>query len=564
MGDTTVESKTEIPEATPQELMLQAQSVELINEFMRQSGYDMQRSEVYKNPAKVSEYENRLGDIDKQIASLEAQKIGQLNTAHIDLQIGNLAREKADVNTKLSDEKSNVTYEYKAELNERGKKLRDMEDKALDRQAEMQDKFYKLAKDFVDGKVGMSDEQKQYIQDSLKNMREPIFGFIDALDEEYKRTGESINVALDDLQNVIKDTGISVGAAINAVSDKINLTKQGVETGLAGEAAKLAETGSSVRAALMGVKDEIANTDGNAKAEMERLFGIRRAMADQGMTDRYNEMVSRNASMAASQGRSQFDPQFQKQLQDNLMKDIKMTNLSLSEQESLLALGLAKETGGKLEAVAYDEARLAESLGMRAEDLAAKQTALEESTGMRQEALAGEQAAFAERQGQKMEGVAGQRAAVAERTGAGLEAGAQARLGTEEALQQYGQGLRDQFAINFPAQAVGMGTQVAGYQSALRQQGLANTQAASGAGLNQQQLMLQERMAQPTTTQTTSGSIFGTIMGGLGAGASAFSGVAGGVGALQGASALRGILGGGAQAAGNYTIPAVPEFKTSF
>lgn len=516
----TTTTETKIPEMSEKEEEIMAQGSAMVEEYMRQAGYDMVTTTTPKNPGLITEYEKQIAEIDSQIAAAGNQtttnQFGVTTAVGANpMAINQLEAQKRELSEKLATESANVTTVTTTELNETGRKLETIRNEAIDNQAEINRGIMDNARKFLNGDYSITPSQKQYIEDSVKAMREPVFAMLDEVSKEAERTGASINDELTKYTDVIKETGISVGAALNAVSASID-----------DERTALGETKTSVYDALNGVKTEIENTNGVAGQEMEKLFTIRKTLAARDMDETYKRMRSENAVRAAQLGRSQYDPEFQAQLQDQLMKNIETTQLKLSEQEALMKYDLVTNTGQRKEQVELLRAQEAEALGLRGEGLAAKDTGVSTT-----------RAQLAAEQGAKLEDVAGMRTGVAERTGAVKEGVAQSKAAAEASNQAWANNMRWELGANMPAKAAGMGIDVGSYQNALAQQSLANTQTGSQIGLPYAELYLRNRMAQPTTTTTTSGSVLGSVMGTLGTLGGIAGNVMGGVGGMMGQSA---------------------------
>ncbi len=535
MGDETTTQKTELPEMTPEEQALQAMALAMIPEQISQAGYDLIPRQEYKNPAKVAEYESKIANIQTRLEQINATPAGRRGSPLLN-EASMLQNQLNDLNSKLATEKADVKTTYDVQMNERGRKLQEEADKSVDRQAALNQMSYDNIVSFFNGELSVSPSQQQYIKDNLAAIREPVFKLLDTAAREYETTGKSINDAITEVQNVARETGVSFTTALNAVSERIDDTNAGVLASLSGEEDAIRKTGDSVAAALQGVRDEINTGGDKVREDMERLFTIKKTLAAQEKLDLYNDMRMKTANQAKALGRSQFDPQFQAQLQDELFKSIDVTNLKLAEQEAMIKLGIAQDISGKLEQLAYNEAQQIKETGLSYEEAQAKRTQLAAETGSKKEAVAAAAADFAKEQGKTMEQLAAERVGVAERTGAGREAIALSKADTEKGIQSYASGLRDELAINTPLKLIGVGADLGGYQSALRQQELANTAAAASAGTQQQEMSLRERMAQPTITQTTSGSPLGGVLGTIGALSGAAGGVMTGAGALVNAS----------------------------
>ena len=548
--DETTTSNTELPEMTEEEKKLMGKSSALIDAYLTQSGYEMEekRETIYENPERWRQLNARRDELQQKKLDLQAKiedpNVPAYKKPDLNRQLRNTDAEITSNDSWIAEESKNSheTISYTPTLTEYGKKLQTERESMVDYRTQTNAMLFKTAEKLLNGDFAPTEAQKQLIEENSASIRGPVFALLDEASKEAERTGESINKSLDGYMQEIRNTGVSMGAALNAIGDRIEMTKQGLLAGVSEEESRLAETGASVKAALQGVRDEINATGGKAATEMEKLFSLRRTMAKQDMEDFYKEQRNKTALQATQMGRSMFDPQFQAQLQDNMLQKIDRTNLALSEQESMLKLGLIQDIGGKLESVSQMEAALAESQGLRSEALGAKRTAIEERTGAAQEDVSAQRAALAERTGAGLENVALQRANVAGQVGAQKQAIAGQKAAVEENIQNQASQLRQQYGYGIPAQMLGIGMQVGQYTNAIQQQALQNTAAAAQMPTLQQDRMYAERAAQPTTTTTTSGGVFGDIMGGLGVAAGAAGSIMGGYGAMSSAGSLASIL----------------------
>jgi len=294
---------------------------------------------------------------------------------------------------------------------------------------------------------------------------------------------------------------------------------------------------------LSGATDEIERGGGAARQALEQSFAIRETLVRKGMEEFYNEQRRSSANKAASLGRSSMDPRFQQELQNKMFDRMETVSLEMAERQALQRVGLEMNQSGRLESALVREAGFEETQGRRFEEEGMRRTAAGESAGLRQEQLGMRGAQLAESQGLRREGVAGQRVGVAERTGAGREAAARARGGLEEGLARQGVGMEQQIGMGIPASQLGIGIDVGGAQSAIRQQQLQNLQVGQGMALTPAQIAQQERLAQPTRTTTEQGSVLGGVLGAIGTVGGVAANVATGGAALATSSALRNALG---------------------
>lgn len=544
-GPETTTTKTEIPPMSEEERKMLAQQSATVTAFMQQMGYDLTPKETssYKNPALVASLEQQRADLQNQIAELQGQGptstggrfgisttstsafqgkggIGSTVTPESQSKIEELQKQLNQVNVQYEKQTTgkNATTEYSYDLNltPYGEKLQKQREQNLDYQMQMTDMSVQSAKKFLSGDYSITAPQKQMIDESMAAIREPAMKMLDEVSAEAERTGKNMGDALNEYVTAINNTGLSVGAALNALDDRIAYTDMGVKAGITEEETRLSQTGQSVMGALQGVRAQIDATGAEAKGELEKAFTIRSILAAKDMNDYYIKNRAEMANKAAMLGRSPMDASFQQELQNKLIDKIATTQLTFAQDEALAKSGLAERTGQRREQLAMEQAGFIEKQGRGSEALAAKRTSEAEASGLRGEQVGAAQAQLAETQGRQLERATAQKGVIAERTGGVRESVAGQKAGLEQQIGQTGQNLRWEMGLGIPAKQVGLGIDVAGLTQGIRQQELANAQAATQATLPQQQLLQNERMAQPTTTQTTGSNIFGDIMAGIG------------------------------------------------
>lgn len=545
MGDTSVTQETKLPEATPEERQLQQMSLGMLDAYMTDAGYEMTPTTAYKNPERVADLEAQRDRLQTQIDTAGAQAptttgMGAMVPA---LSTVGLQGQLDEINRQINEEKAQTTTTYEAVLNDVGIQRQRMMKQALDYQEELAPMIMKKVRDFINGDYAITDAQKAEIETSMAAIRDPVFKLLDEVSAEAEKTETKVGEKLNEYTQAIRDTGLSVGAALDAISARVDDTSRGITAGIGEEEKRIGGTGASIKAAIQGVQGEIDKGGTAARTALEQSFAIHTVLAQRGMEDFYKTQRQAMADQAATLGRSPMDPQFQTELQNQMLRKMETVGLEMAEREALGRAGLEERIGAQKAEAARLGVAEAERTGGAMEAAARERTGEAERTGAAKEALAAEEASLAERLGLRLEDVARLRAEQTQRTGGIREQIAGQKATTEAGLQETGQNLRWQMGLGIPAQAVGLGMDVGQYQSAVRAQELATTGAAMQAGLPQQQMMLQERMAQPTTTQTTSGSPFGAFLGFLGAGAGAAGSVMGGVGSMGASTALRTMAG---------------------
>ena len=491
-------TSTTLPEMSPEEQALQAMGMGMIDQYMSDAGYDLTPTETYKNPDLVASLQAEKQQVEDKMNQIRANigKPGMPQTGNPQFQLMDLQRNQSNIQRQLDEELQNKETTYDVQLNAYGQQVQALKEKSIKYQDEITDKYMENARKFLSGDYSITAAQKQQIEDSMSTIRTPVFKLLDEVKSSYEDTGKSMTEALGEYMKEINKTGLSFSAAMNAVDDDIDIT------------------GANVKNALANVNTEIDKWGTAAKTAMEDSFAIRKILAARDMEDYYKQNKMETANKAAALGRSPMDPQFVEEFNDRMARKIETVQLQMAETEAIARSGLA------------------ERIGMSKENLGYQMAGAEQQTGAMSAEAKMARASGQEQIGQRKEGATAQGIGIAERTGAGAEAVAGQKANIEQGLQETGQNLRWQQGMQLPAQAAGLGIDVAGYQQAVQQQSLANTASAMSAPMGQQQMMLSERMAQPTTTVTQSPSIAGAVMGTIGTLAGAAGSIAGGASKL--------------------------------
>lgn len=528
MYSSTTKQETKIPEKTEDEKALDAMMIDVIlPSYMESIGYSMKRNDTvtYKNPEKVKSLEAQRDSLNSQISS--AKSSGK-DASKLQSELSQI---ESQLDTEYANKTTDVSYDY--ELNETGQMMKEINEKAVNYQSESMDIFMDTYRKFSSGDYSITDAQKELINTQLGTVRDAVFAMFDEAEKTADETGVSINEAIDNYANEINKTGLSVGAALGAIEDRIKLNKEGLLAGISEEEKRVGDTGLAVKSALQGVMDEINKTGEQTKALYEDLFETKKILVENQMKDVYDQNQRKVADRAALLGRSPMDPQFQNELLDNLQKNIKTAQLELSAQESEALAGLEERTGQRREQLKMQMAAFEESQGGKMEQLGAKRTEVENQTGQQLTDVAGQKAQLAQRQGEALEGAAASRADVASQVGQAKQNIALSKAGLETELQQTGMNLAQQYGVGIPASQIGLGIDIAGFGQATQAQQAAIQSGALGSTNAISSRMLQERMAQPTTT-TTQNPGFGNVLTGLiGAGLSGAGALMGGIGAMK-------------------------------
>ena len=288
------------------------------------------------------------------------------------------------------------------------------------------------------------------------------------IDQSVGNIREPVLKAIDEVEKRSIETGVSMSNAINDWSQQVKKTGLSVNKAL-NEAGRIAKhTGKSMTEAL------------------NESIDYNRQLTEMGLEDINEDLRMNMAEKAAQLGRTPADPEFVKELQGEMMKERQRTGLQFGAMESEARMGIEDRVGTNL---------------MNLER---------------------ERAGAAERTGERLERAEESKVGIAERTGAARETAAAQRGEAEQQAAQMGEQMKWKYATEFPMQAIQAGQQAIEWGERYRYgMPMQRISAAWAPVTGQQPALLQERMAQPTTTTQYTpgfGDVFGTVAGvGLGA-----------------------------------------------
>lgn len=228
---------------------------------------------------------------------------------------------------------------------------------------------------------------------------------------------------------------------------------------------RIKQTGLDMGVALDALASQVRDTGKSMNEALENTIKVRDELMAQGIEDKTGELTKAAAMKAASLGRSPSDPEYQSEMKEMLAKEIKSGQLQLAAYESENKMRIAERTGSGLENVEQ------------------------------------------------------QRVGVVERTGAGLEDASMKRFGVaqqraqaEMALAEKQSGMEYDLGTGVALRGITTGMNVGQYNEALQQQGVANAYQAYQTPFGLASSYYQgERLASPTTTTTSRGSLLSGI-----------------------------------------------------
>ncbi len=562
MSSTTTQ-KTEIPDPTPEEkALMQMMTDGLMPAYLEQTGYDVTKSEgKYEDTAEYKQFnEQRQRAMDERKGyeqELEAirnnpnnasryggdsysktqelnQKISRLNGAldKIDSDEQNFLKDyhpetsydvrkmgspeveaaRADAIAKygnLSDEELRNMDGYYNRISNKYENDAIEADKA---QRQLVDTYMEKTQKFLDGDFSITDAQKAEIQNNMAPIR------------------EAVNKMFDEAKAAVETTATEARAEV-AQTNK-NLLKATAET-FNNFDKQIKDTGMNMIQGLDVVGSQIRQTGADMETALKNTIGVHRELMKMGIEDYTGQVTKQVAANAAMLGRSPDDPEYTNEMQQLVARKVEDGSLNLAAMEAQGMLSIKERTGAGLEGVDRSKVGVAERTGGMLE-----QSALQRGN---------QNLSIAEREGMAREGITAN-------LNASREEMARARGSADVGLEETASNLRWQVGAGMAPQQVGLAQGVQQYNSAIAQQRIQNASSAMMAPMPYVGYMQQERMAEPTTTQTTNpgiGGIFSGIIGAASAGASIYGGVAS-AGAMSSLAGGMGGGGGGSIYGGNY------------
>jgi hypothetical protein len=474
-------SQTTIPEPTPEERALLGLSNTMMQAYLESSGFEVTRTQQsFEDSDEGKSFANQRQQLQQQIDDLNSRiseassqttsggpgkavgrgdydAISQLNNGKNGLY--------AQMN-QLEEKEREARAEFKPAINYATREKADFETEEIRKKFGADSPQYREAYErYSQNKINTEktdNDIKSLLAQKTKKLLSGDYGL---------NAGEQ--AFMDELLGPMKEAGLN---AINYI-ESAQTSDQGIGKALTAFADQIKQTGMDMGDAVLALENRVRQTGVDMNTALDEEVATTRELNRMGVEDYTSAQRRQISSQAALLGRSPTDPEFQNQLQDLATRAITQSNLQVGAMAADKRIGIASQTGQGLE---------------NAQNI---------------------------------------RLGIAERTGQGLEGVAQARVGyADEAAHMKGQldtslagqesSIRSNLAYGLPPQQVGMGMDVANFQNALNQQRLQNIQTGYSLPMNTYNTAARERMAQPTTTQTSTPSVAGTITGMIGAGMS--------------------------------------------
>ena len=502
----STENKTEIAAPSTQEKAIMEMMVgALMPASLEAQGYEVTETrKTYEDTAEYDQFSSRRNRLAQEreelLNQLEAQGKQQgfgTNQQRQSAQIRNqqqIQQEISEINAKLDNvdsEEQDFLKDFDPEITydtrkldspevERARKLYGTEDeryKSLkneyeeskveqyDTKANIEELFMEKTQKFLNGDFAITEEQRELIKENMAPTRAAVTKMFDEARSEARSTENKMLTSL--------------AQTFNEFDKRVKSTYLNTYDALEVVGRQINKTGTDMESAL------------------NKTITTQKELLEMGIEDYSGKVLKQISNNAAMLNRSPDDPEFKEQIAQTIAREVKSGVLNLASMESQGMLSIKERTGGALE-----------QLGMTKADL----------TRQRGEKL--EQSSLSK--GQQEMGIIDQYGN--QRTQLGLMEG-QSNVGLEDQAAN----LRWQVGSNMAPQQVSLGMGVSQYQEAINQQNIQNSRTAMQTPMPLIDYYARERHAQPTTTQTSNPSTFGSIMSGAvglaSSAASAYSGV---------------------------------------
>lgn len=531
MCSSTSVSKTEYPEATPEERAMMNMATEaMMPSYLDKSGYDVSSttSKIEDNPEwktyqdQINREQKTRKDAQKELDKLISEKkMGGRQDYSREQQLRNQIAQSDNKINQIQDKQNKLAKDWKPETHYQVRQKDSVEVEAARRNAvdkygemsdadlmkkdstyrkakkkfegdqikadkqkrELVDTFMTKAQKFLEGDFSINAEQEALIQKNLAPQRAALKEMFNNVRAGMDRQEETI---MEGDSSLRREASIAEGNLI----DSFNKTFDAYEK-------RIHETDLSVGAALDAIGSQIIRTGGALEKSLETTIATNRALMKMGIEDYTGAVTKQMNEVAASMGRETTDPEYENEIKGAVARKVEEGSLNLARMEVEGKLRITERTGSGLEDVYRQKAALASDTGGKLEDATMQRganiAAAKENTGQRMMAIT-------ERTATERSNLARERTNVAQQEGA-------ATMNMEEAATN----LRFQVGAGMAPQQIGVGMNVAQYQDAVAQQSIANAYNATMTPYNMAAGMRAERMAQPTTTTTQRQSPLGSI-----------------------------------------------------
>ncbi len=478
-------SQTTIPEPTEEELALLGLSNSMMQAYMQASGFDVTTTQTnFEDSDQGRSFANQRQQLQAQIDDLN-NRIAEVSSGGgggdgVGKAAGRMGRGNYDAVNQYNNSKNGLYAQmnqldekeqearagYKPEINYTTREKADFATEEIRKKFGADSQEYKDAYDkYVEGKVKTEktdNDIKGLLAEKTKKLLSGDYGL---------NSGEQR--FMDQILGPMKQAGL------NAISyiESAQTSDEGIGKALTSFADQIKKTGMDMGDAVLALENRVRETGVDMNRALDEEVATTKELNRMGIEDYTSSQRRQISSQAALLGRSPTDPEFQNQLQDLATRAITQSNLQVGAMAADKRIGIASQTGQGLE---------------NAQNI---------------------RLGIAERTGQGLEGVAQARVGYADEA-AHMRGGLETNLAGQEGS------IRSNLAYGLPPQQVGMGMDVANFQNALNQQRLQNIQSGYSMPMNTYNTMSRERMAQPSTTQTSTPSIASGITGLIGAGMS--------------------------------------------
>lgn len=527
MGSSSKTSKTELPPPTEEELKAMAQQSALIEFYANEAGYEMSEKKVatYENPALVETYQKTVDDLSTRISEIDAQiaQYQKSSNSTNSAKIQQLTNEKQKLGGQLNQANSNLqsemkkattTYDYDfiekpdprvEKLQQEGKRAeaealkQELSQKKLD-QLDQEDRINSAYLDAVEklvtGDFSITAEQEAQAKQFGELYKEPIMAALSQLKSEIGLTADQTFSSLKKEEAQVMTNKSAISGALNQLESRIKQTGLDVEDALVEAEARANQNGIDMNSAL------------------DLSIETSRKLAENNLFEVTKDIRVKNARLASATGRATTDSNLVERLNQEVLDVVKSTELNLANMAATGKLQVSEKTADALMGIADYRVNLRSTQGQKLEGLDLTRAQMEENTGNQLSAIRGKETQATIDKGLKLEDVARMRAGVEE---AGSKVSTGLRLNAAQPTTILEAGGAAINTLNTLDTSVTQSWMDRANQNV-------SQQIASEQGI---------RKAQPTTTETSSPSIFEGIMSSIGVGASGAGSILGGVGKLR-------------------------------
>lgn len=521
--DSTQTTKTELPPPTKEELEAMAQQSALVELYFDQAGYSINKTEktVYQNPAvveqstkKINDYQTRMNQIDNEIMNTRDAQQKNALVAEKNRLTNWISQEQAKIDTETKNATTDFEYTFEkkpdprvVELESQGKRAEaealkaELKQQELDQVAQkdrINAAYLDAAEKLISGDFSITAEQEAQAKQYADLYKEPIMKAINTLRDEIGITADQTFASLQKEQAQILSTKSSVSSALDNLESKIN------------------QTGLDVETALLEADNRARENNVDMNTALDLSIEASRKLMENNLFETMKDVRIKNARLAAATGRASTDSNLVERLNQQAIDAVKNAELNLASMAAQGKLQVSEKTADALMGIADYRVRLRATQGEKREGVATTRAQLEQQAG------------------EQLLGVRQRETQATTDKGLKLEDVARMRAGVEEAGSKIASGLR----LN-AAQPVTMLQAGGGAINTLNTLDTGITQSwLDRANQNINQTIVNEqslRKSQPTTTVTSTPSLFEGILSTIGTLGSGAGSIMGGIGSLRNA-----------------------------